>query len=310
VKHTPVLYEEALKHLSIKQDGIYVDCTLGGGSHAAGVLSRLKTGHLYAFDQDDFAIDKAKEELKKTGNRYTILKENFRNLASALQEQGVKEVDGVLYDLGVSSFHFDDAKRGFSYRHDAPLDMRMDTERSLTAKDVVNTYSADELKRIFFSYGEERFAPQIARNIVKSRQKQPIETTFELVDLIKASMPQKALSKKGHPAKRVFQALRIEVNDELSALKESLEAAIDLLKPDGRIVVISFHSLEDKIVKDLFKEASSVDHPDFLVTMPEERAPFERVQKKVIRPSDAEMAENPRAKSAKMRVLRRRKEND
>ncbi len=310
MKHLPVLYEEALEHLKVKENGVYVDCTLGGGSHAAGILSRLKSGRLYAFDQDDFAIEKAREKLSAEGKAYTIVRENFRNLKAALKKRGVDKVDGILYDLGVSSFHFDDARRGFSYRYDAPLDMRMDTTQALQARDVVNTYSAADLKKMFYAYGEDKFSPQIAGKIVEARKEKPIETTLELVETIKRAMPQKALSKKGHPAKRVFQALRIEVNDELSALKESLEQALDILRPGGRIVVISFHSLEDKIVKDVFKEASTTDHPDFLVTMPKKRAPFERVQKKVIRPSERETAENPRAKSAKMRVLRRREEND
>ncbi len=305
MEHKPVLFHEAISELAVRSRGTYVDCTLGGASHAEAILHKLADGgRLFGFDQDAQAVRRARERL---GDHeiFTPIKENFRHLRSALAEQGVQTIDGALYDLGVSSFHFDDAGRGFSYRFDGPLDMRMDESASLTAKDVVNTWEERELKRILYEYAEERFASRIARAIVNRRKEKPLSTTLELVDVIKTAMPAKALQSKGHPAKRTFQALRIAVNDELAALEESLQDAIDMLNPGGRIVVISFHSLEDKIVKRLFKEASTVFHPEGLPTMPKEEPDYFLVHKKVIRPTPEETETNPRAKSAKMRVLGR-----
>ncbi len=304
MEHKPVLFEEAIRELAISPQGTYVDCTLGGASHAEAILQKLSGGRLYGFDQDAQAIGRAEERLGEH-ETFIPIKENFRHLCSVLTKRGVQGIDGALYDLGVSSFHFDDAARGFSYRFDGPLDMRMDESASLTAEEIVNTRKERELKRILYEYGEERFAPRIAKEIVKRRKEKPFATTLELVDAIKAAMPKKALHTPGHPAKRTFQALRIAVNDELAALEESLEDAIDMLNPGGRIVVISFHSLEDKIVKRLFKEASTVFHPEGLPTMPDEEPDYFRVNKKIIRPTTEEAEANPRSKSARMRVLGR-----
>ena len=305
MEHVSVLKEEAIEGLNIKRDGVYVDCTLGGGGHASEILRRLKEGHLYAFDQDPFAREYAEKVLAHHGSNYTIIPENFQQFDTALAALNVMSVDGALYDLGVSSFHFDDASRGFSYRHDARLDMRMNPEDTLDAHHIVNHYSETELKQILYRLGEESFAPSIARNILKARQQKPIETTFELVEIIKQSMPQKKLRQKGHPAKQTFQALRMAVNRELEVLETSLTQAAQKLNPGGRLVVITFHSLEDRLVKHLFKSLSTVDHPDALVTMPTTTPDFHLVNRKVILPSDEELAENPRAKSAKMRILER-----
>ena len=304
MEHKPVLFAEAVKELAIRPGGTYVDCTLGGASHAEAIAQKLSGGRLYGLDQDAQAIARASERLKDQ-ETFIPIKENFRHLRSVLAKRGVQTIDGALYDLGVSSFHFDEASRGFSYRFEGPLDMRMDESAPLTAKEVVNTWREHELKRILYEYGEERFAPRIAREIATRRKEKPFETTLELVDAIKAAMPKKALHSPGHPAKRTFQALRIAVNDELAALEESLQDAIDMLNPGGRIVVISFHSLEDKIVKRLFKEASTVSHPEGLPTMPDEESEYFRVNKKIIRPSREEAEANPRSKSARMRVLGR-----
>lgn len=305
MKHIPVMLDAAIEYLAIKEDGLYIDCTLGGGGHAEAVLSRLTTGRLIAFDQDPFAVEKARERLKPYANKLTIVERNFSELKIALAELGIQQVDGILYDLGVSSFHFDDPSRGFSYNHDAPLDMRMDTRQSDDARTFVNTASEETLKTILYRYGEERFAPRIAKEIVKARQQKPIETTFELVAIIKQALPQKVLSKKGHPAKQTFQALRIALNDELKVFESSLEQAFDLLAVEGRIVVISFHSLEDRIAKQQFKKYSTIDHPKEVLTMPTDTPDFELLHKKVIRPTEKELSENPRAKSAKLRAIRK-----
>ncbi len=258
MEHKTVLLNEAIEYLNIKDSGIYVDCTLGGAGHSSLILSKLKTGHLYAFDQDTFAINVAKERLDKISNNYTIIKTNFVNIKEELEKLGVTKVDGVLYDLGVSSFQFDDETRGFSYNSDAMLDMRMNQEAKLSAYEVVNEYSYNDLVRIFYMYGEDPFSKQIAKKIVDNR---PITTTLELVEVIKSALPQKVLNSKGHPAKRIFQALRIEVNDELKVFEKSLKDAINLLNKDGRVVVISFHSLEDRICKTIFKDESTISIP-------------------------------------------------
>ena len=305
MKHVIVLLNEAIDYLNIKKDGIYVDCTLGGGGHSEAILKHLDQGHLYAFDQDDFAITKATKHLEKVNDNFTIIKANFETLKEALNAKGVDKVDGILYDLGVSSFHFDDPSRGFSYNHDAPLDMRMNQDQPLTASTIVNTYSPQDLKKILIRYADEFNANRIVQKIIKTREQTPIETTFELVDVIKSSLPQKVLSKKGHPAKKTFQALRIAVNRELEVFENSLKQALTLLKEDGRVVVISFHSLEDKIAKLVFKDAVTVDHPEGLVTMPDEKPDFELLHRKVILPSDAEIKENNRSHSAKLRAIKK-----
>lgn len=266
----------------------------------------MKDGHLYAFDQDQKALAHAKTRLQKYVDKgqVTFIKSNFRNIKEELAEHGVFHVDGILYDLGVSSPQLDEAERGFSYHQDAPLDMRMDQDAPLTAREVVNTYSYSELVKIFFRYGEEKFSKQIAREIERVREKQPIETTGELVEIIKTAIPAPARRKGGHPAKRIFQAIRIAVNDELGAVEESLEQAIDLLAKNGRISVITFHSLEDRIVKTMFKEYSTVqDLPPGIPVVPEEFQPeLKVITRKPILPSDSELSENNRSRSAKLRI--------
>ncbi|MDT2596824.1 16S rRNA (cytosine(1402)-N(4))-methyltransferase RsmH [Enterococcus dongliensis] len=306
-QHTTVLLHETVDGLAIKPNGIYVDCTLGGAGHSEYLLSQLDTdGHLYAFDQDQKAIDNAKIRLAEyvTKNQVTFVKANFRELTTELNRLGVTEVDGILYDLGVSSPQLDEAERGFSYHQDAPLDMRMDQTAPLSAYQVVNEYSYHELVKIFFRYGEEKFSKQIARVIERKRMDQPIKTTGELVDVIKEAIPAPARRKGGHPAKRVFQAIRIAVNDELGAIERSLEQAIDILALEGRVSVITFHSLEDRIVKTMFKEFSTPkDMPPGLPMVPEEFQPvLKLVNRKPIIPSEEELDNNNRARSAKLRI--------
>ena len=302
MEHKTVLLNEAIDQLNIKDDGIYVDCTLGGAGHSSLILSKLKTGHLYAFDQDIYAINVAKERLDKVSKNYTIIQSNFVNIKEELEKLGVTKVDGVLYDLGVSSFQFDDESRGFSYNSDARLDMRMNQSAKLSAYEVVNEYSYNDLVRVFYMYGEEPFSKQIAKKIVDNR---PITTTLELVDVIKSALPQKVLNSKGHPAKRIFQALRIEVNDELKVFEKSLKSAINLLNKDGRVVVISFHSLEDRICKTIFKDETTINIPKGLPIINNELPNLEIITKHPITPSDAELEYNNRAHSAKMRVAKK-----
>lgn len=310
-RHTTVLLNETVDQLEIKPTGVYVDCTLGGAGHSEYLLSQLdESGHLYAFDQDQTAIDHARETLKEYNDKgmVTFIKANFRELKDKLAELDVTEVDGVLYDLGVSSPQLDEAERGFSYHQDAPLDMRMDQEAELTARELINTYDYHELVKIFYRYGEEKFSKQIAREIEKRRQEKPIETTGELVELIKDVIPAPARRKGGHPAKRIFQAVRIAVNDELAVVEESLEQAIELLAPNGRISVITFHSLEDRIVKTMFKEYSQPkETPPGLPVIPDEFQPIlALVNRKPILPSEEELADNNRARSAKLRVAEKK----
>ena len=305
-EHITVLKEEAVDALNIKDDGIYVDATLGGGGHSSLILSKLKKGHLYSFDQDDYAISRAKEKLDTVGNNYTIIKSNFVNLKERLNELGVYHIDGILYDLGVSSFQFDMEERGFSYRLDGPLDMRMNQNQELSAKTIVNEWPVSKLIEIFYRYGEEKFAKQIAFQIDKVRHEKEISTTFELVDIIKSALPQKVLKQKGHPAKQVFQALRVAVNDELTVFEKSLLDAHDMLNSDGRAVVITFQSLEDRICKSIFKEKSTLDIPEGLPVIIKEEAPFELISRKPILPSEEELNNNNRSHSAKMRILRKR----
>ncbi|MBP2240027.1 16S rRNA (cytosine1402-N4)-methyltransferase [Cytobacillus eiseniae] len=304
-EHTTVLLKETVDGLNIHPDGIYVDCTLGGAGHSELILSKLsEKGKLYAFDQDDTAIAFAKEKLAKYGDRITIIKSNFQFLQQELEALGVNQVDGVLYDLGVSSPQLDTPERGFSYHNDAPLDMRMDTEAHISAYDVVNHWSYAELVKIFFKYGEEKFSKQIARKIEAAREESPIGTTGELVELIKDAIPAPARRKGGHPAKRVFQAIRIAVNDELGVFEKSLQQAIDIIKPGGRISVITFHSLEDRICKVSFKKASETPNlPHGLPVIPDEYKPILKlITRKPILPTDIELEVNNRARSAKLRV--------
>ncbi len=304
-KHISVLLEESLQYLNIKKDGIYVDCTLGGGGHSFEILKRLDKGHLYAFDQDEYAINKAKEKLDSLRKEYTIIKSNFVNLKEELNNLGIDKVDGILYDLGVSSYQFDIPDRGFSYKYDAPLDMRMDQAQTLTAEIIVNEYSFHEIMHLLRKYADESFAKQIARNIEKTRKEKRIKTTFELVEIIKKSLPQKVLSKKGHPAKKTFQALRIAVNDELRVFEDSLLQALEMLNKDGRVVVITFHSLEDRIAKYIMRSKTTIDVPINVPVMPNVVPDFKLLHKKVILPSEAELKNNNRAHSAKLRAIKK-----
>lgn len=304
-KHTTVLLDEAVNGLNIKPDGIYVDCTLGGAGHSSLILSKLsEKGKLYAFDQDEVAIANAKEKLSQYGDQITVIKSNFKYLKEELEELGVHKVDGILYDLGVSSPQLDTPERGFSYHNDAPLDMRMDQQAEISAFDVINYWSYEELVKIFFKYGEEKFSKQIVRKIEAAREKKPIETTNELVEIIKEAIPAPARRKGGHPAKRIFQAVRIAVNDELGVFEHSLKQAIDLLNPNGRISVITFHSLEDRICKVTFKQASEIPNlPVNLPIIPDEYKPtLKLITRKPILPSENELEENNRARSAKLRI--------
>ncbi|NCB64795.1 MAG: 16S rRNA (cytosine(1402)-N(4))-methyltransferase RsmH [Bacilli bacterium] len=309
-EHYSVLLNESIDGLNIKPDGVYVDCTLGGAGHSSVILSKLnENGHLYAFDQDRIAIENAEAMLVTYIEKgmVTLIKANFRNIKEELETLGVYGVDGILYDLGVSSPQLDQAERGFSYRYDAPLDMRMDQEQELTARVIVNEWPFGELVKIFYRYGEEKFSKQIARKIEKIRETQPIETTGELVEIIKDCIPAPARRKGGHPAKRIFQALRIAVNDELSAIEDSIEDGLKMLNVGGRMSVISFQSLEDRIVKVLFKEASSKeDTLPLLPILPEEyEADYKLISRKPILPNEAELSENSRSQSAKLRIIER-----
>lgn len=309
-KHVTVLLNEAVENLKIKPDGVYVDCTLGGGGHTRKILSQLnENGRLFSFDQDQTAIEynqKALDNQLQNG-KLTLVKDNFRNIKKRLNDFGVSKIDGAVYDLGVSSPQFDVAQRGFSYKLEAPLDMRMDQGQALTAKQIVNEWSFNDLVRIFSRYGEEKFAKSIARKIEKQRQLQPIQTTTELVEVIKAGIPARARRTGGHPAKRVFQALRIAVNDELGALEASLEQVLEMLNVDGRVSVITFQSLEDRLVKSMFKEKTSLpDLPQGLPVIPQGmEVDYRLVNRKPILPTKSEIETNHRAHSAKLRVIER-----
>ena len=307
--HVTVLLHETIDYLDVKPDGVYVDATLGGAGHSEYLLSKLSPkGHLYAFDQDATAIEHAKKRLAPYIEKgmVTFVQDNFRHLKLQLEKLGVDEIDGICYDLGVSSPQLDERERGFSYKQDAPLDMRMNRHADFNAYQVVNDYDYHDLVRIFFKYGEDKFSKQIARKIEQARQIKPIETTTELAEIIKSAKPAKELKKKGHPAKQIFQAIRIEVNDELGAADESIQQAIDLLAVDGRISVITFHSLEDRLTKQLFKEASTVDVPKGLPFIPDDLKPkLELISRKPILPSAEELELNNRAHSAKLRAARK-----
>ena len=303
--HKSVLLKEVIDNLNIQSDGIYVDATLGYAGHSSEILSRLVDGHLYGFDQDDFAILKSRERLERISSHYTIIRSNFSHLKEKLEECGVERVNGVLFDLGVSSVQLDEKDRGFSFHQDARLDMRMDTKANFSAYDVVNFYSYQDLVRILRDYGEEKYATSIAKNILKSRELKPIETTFELVDIIKKSMPMKAM-RDAHPARKTFQAIRIEVNHELDVLKLGLKQALDMLEVGGRCCVISFQSLEDRIVKNMFHSYSSVsDEMKQLPYVPLEYLPKYKVISKGIVASSEELNENYRSHSARLRVIER-----
>lgn len=307
-QHTSVLLHETVDGLNIRPDGIYVDATLGGGGHAFQVCSRLDSkGRFIGIDQDAAAIEAAGARLSVFGEKVTIIRSNYCDMKARLQEIGIDKVDGIMIDLGVSSYQLDTADRGFSYRMDAPLDMRMDQRQTMTAKDIVNTYSEMELFHVIRDYGEDRFAKNIAKHIVAERQKSPIETTGQLVDIIRQSIPMKVQKTTGHPAKRTFQAIRIELNRELDVLKDTLDDMIDLLNPGGRLCVITFHSLEDRIVKSNFRrnENPCTCPSDFPVCVCGKVSKGRVVTRKPILPSEEELEVNSRSKSAKLRIFER-----
>ncbi len=303
------MLNETVEALNIKPDGIYVDATLGMGGHSEKILENLSTGHLYCFDQDVDAIELANKRLSDKFSNFTIIKSNFANLKEELQKLGVYKIDGIVYDLGVSSLQFDEESRGFSYRFDAILDMRMDLSNPLSAREIVNNYSKEELSKVIFQYGGEKFSRQIASNICKQRETCPINTTFELVEIIKKSLPQKELRKKGHPAKKTFQALRIEVNKELDVLSKSLKEAVDILNINGRIAVITFQSLEDIIAKKFFNSLINIEYPkDVPIILDEFKPILKKVTRKNVKPSKEELDENTRSSSAQLRVVEKVKE--
>lgn len=307
-KHVSVLLDETIENLDIKPDGIYVDGTLGGAGHAREVCKRLgENGRFIGIDQDEEAIAVSKKRLEEFGEKVTIVKNNYVHMKQVLQAQGIDKVDGIVLDLGVSSYQLDNAERGFSYMEDAPLDMRMDREQPITAKDIVNRYPEAELVRIIKDYGEERYARNIARNILREREKKEIETTGQLVDIIRSSMPAKVRNGKGHPAKRTFQAIRIECNQELEVLREALDDMIELLNEGGRLCIITFHSLEDRMVKNSFRKAEQpcTCPPDFPVCVCGKKSKGKVVTRKPILPSEEEIKENSRSKSAKLRVFKK-----
>ena len=304
--HTSVLLNETIEGLKIKPDGIYVDGTLGGGGHSFEIAKRLNdNGRLIGIDQDEAAILAAGERLKDFGDKVIIVRSNYRNALSVLHDLGIEKIDGMMLDLGVSSYQLDTQERGFSYRYDAPLDMRMDLRQTLTAKDIVNGYSETELFHIIRDYGEDRFAKNIAKHIVMARAKKPIETTGELNEIIRAAIPAKMRAEGGHPSKRTYQAIRIECNKELEVLKESLEELIGILNPGGRLCIITFHSLEDRIVKTAFKKAENpcTCPPSFPVCVCGKKRQGKVITGKPVLPCEEEMESNPRSKSAKLRIF-------
>ena len=306
--HYSVMLKETIEELKVKSDGIYVDGTLGGGGHAYEVCKRLSdAGHFYGIDQDAAAIAAASQRLSEFGNRVMIIRSNYCEMCKELRDRGVTGVDGIVLDLGVSSYQLDEADRGFTYREDAALDMRMDQRQEKTARDIVNGYSVMDLYRIIRDYGEDKFAKNIAKHIVQARERQPIETTGELVEIIKAAIPAKIRMQKGHPAKQTFQAIRIELNRELEVLRDSLDDMIDFLNPGGRLCIITFHSLEDRIVKNAFRknEHPCTCPPDFPVCVCGKTPKGKVVTRKPILPGEGELEENSRSKSAKLRVFER-----
>ena len=307
-KHVSVLLQETIDGLNVKPDGIYVDGTTGGGGHSYEICKRLGgNGRLICIDQDTEALAAAGKRLEPFAGKVTLVKSNYAQMKEVLKQQGIDKIDGIVLDLGVSSYQLDNAERGFSYREDAPLDMRMDREQTLTARDIVNEYPESELYRVIKEYGEERFAKNIARNICKRRQDKPLETTFELVNVIRSSMPAKARNGKSHPAKRTFQAIRIECNQELEVLRQALGEMVDLLRDGGRISIITFHSLEDRMVKTSFRrqENPCTCPPDFPVCVCGNKPKGKVITRKPILPSEEECEQNTRSKSAKLRVFER-----
>ena len=306
-KHIPVLLNETITGLNIKPDGIYVDLTLGRGGHSGEILKKLQKGHLYGVDQDEVAIEESRRYLETISNNFTLIRKNFSFLDEIMKDNNIEYADGILMDLGVSSPQFDEGDRGFSYREDARLDMRMDQRNPLTAYDIVNSYSLDEIFKILRDYGEEKFAYSIAKNIVKARESKPIETTFQLVEIIKKSKPMKELAKAGHPAKQSFQALRIAVNDELNVLQIALNKALKALRPNGgRLAVITFHSLEDRIVKNVFKDAAVSEGNRYDIPTLVEEKEYQLVTRKPIVASEQELENNHRSISAKLRIIERK----
>ena len=305
-KHISVLLKESISSLKLKENSVIVDATLGYGGHSSNILDRISKGYLFAFDQDSEAIRHSADRLSKIGTNFTIVKSNFVHMKEELAKLGVSEVDGILFDLGVSSPQLDEEGRGFSFHNDAKLDMRMDREQKLTAYEVVNTYSKEDLAKIFYKYGEDKFSNNIAKKICEYRKNKPIETTLELVEVIKTAVPMKFKIDK-HPARQIFQAIRIEVNKELDVLEPALEQALDLIKVGGRVAVITFHSLEDRIVKNYFKEKTKIDERlKGMPNIPEEYLPnYKLVENKAIVPSEEEIKNNPRARSSKLRVIER-----
>ncbi len=305
-KHTSVLLSETIGSLMVRPDGIYLDGTLGGAGHSSCIASKLTTGHLYGFDQDEDAIEAASARLKEYESNVTVIRDNYRNAVRILKEMGITGADGIMLDLGVSSYQFDNGDRGFSYNTDAPLDMRMDTRKDLTAAVIVNEYPEEEIRRILRDYGEEKFAPQIAANIVKARSKGRIETTFGLNEIIKNSIPAKFRA-GGHPSRQTFQALRIACNEELDVLETSLDDMADFLNPGGRLSIITFHSLEDRIVKNAFKrfENPCICPPNFPKCVCGKVSKGKVITRKPIIPTDEEIEDNPRSRSAKLRVFER-----
>ena len=304
-EHKSVLLTETIEGLQIRPDGIYVDGTLGGGGHSYEIAKRLTDGRLIGIDQDQAAIEAAGMRLSPFGDKVTIVRSNYRNTREVLSELGIEKIDGMILDLGVSSYQFDTKERGFSYRFDSPLDMRMDTRQSFSAKEIVNGYSEMELYHVIRDYGEDKFAKNIAKHIVMARKKKPVETTGELCEIIKAAIPAKIRAEGGHPAKRTFQAIRIECNKELEVLRESLGTLIELLNPGGRLCIITFHSLEDRIVKAAFKKAENpcICPPNFPVCTCGRVSQGKVVTGKPILPGEEEVSENPRAASAKLRIF-------
>ena len=305
-KHISVLLEESISSLNLNDSSIIVDCTLGYGGHSSNILARIKRGYLFAFDQDSEAIRHSTERLSSIGTNFTIIKSNFVNLKEELAKRNIYKVDGVLFDLGVSSPQLDDKTRGFSYHEDARLDMRMDKDNPISAYEIVNNYTKEELANIFYKYGEDKFSRNIAKKIVEYRENKPIETTLELVEIIKSAVPMK-FRKDKHPARQIFQAIRIEVNHELDVIEPALEQALSILNVHGRVAVITFHSLEDRIVKNFFKEKCAIDPKvQGMPNIPDEYLPdFKLVVNKAIVPTEEELKNNSRARSAKLRVIER-----
>lgn len=307
-RHTSVLLEETIEALNVKPDGVYLDGTLGGGGHACEVCRRLNDqGRFYGIDQDEAAVEAAGKRLEEFGSRVTIIRDNYCNAREALRQKGVECVDGIVLDLGVSSYQLDTAERGFTYKYDAPLDMRMDQRQRMTARDIVNDYDEQSLYRIIRDYGEDQFARNIAKHIVQARMEKPVETTFELNEIIKAAIPARMRAVGGHPSKRTFQAIRIECNHELDVLRDTLQDFINMLNPQGRLCIITFHSLEDRIVKSFFREMENpcTCPPEFPVCICGKTPYGKVISRKPILPTQEEMEENPRSKSAKLRVFER-----